>query len=298
MSLSHVMRRALADIRENGLTHVLSMGTIAAAFLLFGCFSLLGHNFETFLDMWEQKVQIVLFIDNAASEPRILTLQERVRQEEGVRSVRYVSRADALESFRQELSGYGGMLDGLQQEFFPASLEVTVAASHRTPERIRALSKRLGTLSDVEEAQYGGVWLERLSLALILLKWGGWVLAGVLAMIIVSVTANTVRLTLYNKREEIEIMKLVGAPQSMVTFPFYVQAGLQGLIGAGVSLVMLGILFYFFSLKVSPYLSLYFGRVQLQFLSVGYVMGILGLGACSGIAGGVFSLRRAGGEES
>ena len=293
MMLSHVIRRALADIRENGLTHVLSMGTIAAAFFLFGCFSLLSHNFEAFLDIWEKKVQIVLFIQRLTPEPRILVLQENIRQEQGVRSVRYVSRADAMESFRRELSGYGGMLDGLQQDFFPASLEVTVAESHRTPERIRDLARRLEMLPDVEEAQYGGVWLERLSLALVLLKWGGWVLAGVLAMIIVSVTANTVRLTLYNKREEIGIMKLVGAPDSMVTFPFYVQAGLQGLIGAGASLVILAILYYLFSVKVSPYLSLYFGRVPLQFLSIGSIIGILGLGVCSGIVGGVFSLRRA-----
>jgi len=135
--------------------------------------------------------------------------------------------------------------------------------------------------------------LERFSLLLYTLKWGVWVLGGILVAIIISVTANTVRLTLYNKKREIEILKLVGATDTFVKLPFYLEGGVQGLLGAGGAILLLLVLFHVFSLKVSPYVSLFFGQLHLKFLPPNVIAWILGLGVASGLLGGLFSLRRA-----
>ena len=294
MGVLYIIRRALGDIKENGLTQLLSIGTIATSFFLFSSFVLLSINFETFLQTWEKKVQIILYLKDGIDEKRALQLVKEIQQEQGVREVRYISQRDAMESFKRDLAHYGGLLEGLKEEVFPASLEIQLGGSFKTPEHIRAMTAKLGAKKEVEEAQYGGIWLERLSLFLYILRWGAWILGVVPVVIIISVTANTVHLTLLNKREEIEIMKLVGATDTFVKLPFYCEGGLQGLLGAGGSLLLLFALFHLFSQKVSPYLSLYFGQLHVSFLPLTLVAWILGVGVTSGLVGGLLSLRRAG----
>jgi cell division transport system permease protein len=136
------------------------------------------------------------------------------------------------------------------------------------------------------------MWLERFSLFLYTLRWGAWILGGILVVIIVSVTANTVRLTLYNKKGEIEILKLIGATDTFVRLPFYLEGGLQGLLGAGGAVLVLFVLFHFFTLKVAPYVNLYFCQLRLHFLPPNLIAWILGIGVISGLLGGLFSLRK------
>lgn len=279
-------------MKENGPTHFLSIGTIAVSFFLFASLLLLPLNFISFLEAWEKKVQIILYLKDGVGEKRAMQLAGELHREEGIRGARYISQRMAMESFQRDLAGYGGVLKGLKAETFPASFEITIKERFRTPERIRSLAARFSKIKEVEEVQYGGLWLERFSLFLYTLRWGAWILGGILVVIIVSVTANTVRLTLYNKRGEIEIMKLVGATDAYVKLPFYLEGGLQGLLGAGGSILLLFILFHFFSLKVAPYVSLYFGQLRLSFLPPNLIAWILGIGVASGLLGGLLSLRK------
>jgi cell division transport system permease protein len=292
MGIWYLIRRTFGVMKENGPTHLLSIGSIAIAFFLFASFLLLPLNFTSFLEAWEKKVQVILYLKDGVGEKRILELQRELRVEEGIREARYISQRKAMESFKSDLASYGGVLKGLKEETFPASFEIQLKERFGTPERIRALATRLGKIKEVEEVQYGGLWLERFSLFLYTLRWGVWVLGGVLVVIIVSVTANTVRLTLYNKRGEIEILKLVGATDAFVKLPFYFEGGLQGLFGAGSSILLLFVLFHFFSLKVAPYVSLYFGQLRLHFLTPKLIAWILGVGVISGLLGGLLSLRK------
>ena len=279
-------------MKENGPTHFLSIGTITVSFFLFASLLLLPLNFISLLEAWEKKVQIILYLKDGVGEKRTIQLAGELHREEGIREARYISQRMAMESFQRDLAGYGGVLKGLKAEIFPASFEITIKERFRTPGRIRSLAARLSKIKEVEEVQYGGLWLERFSLFLYTLRWGAWILGGILVVIIVSVTANTVRLTLYNKKGEIEIMKLVGATDAYVKLPFYLEGGLQGLLGAGGSILLLFVLFHFFSLKVAPYVSLYFGQLRLSFLPPNLIAWILGIGVASGLLGGLLSLRK------
>lgn len=292
MGAWHLIRRTFGVMKENGPTHFLSIGTIAVSFFLFASLLLLPLNFISFLEAWEKKVQIILYLKDGIGEKRAAQLAGELHREEGIRGARYISQRMAMESFQRDLAGYGGVLKGLKAETFPASFEITIKERFRTPERIRSLAARLSKIKEVEEVQYGGLWLERFSLFLYTLRWGAWILGGILVVIIVSVTANTVRLTLYNKKGEIEIMKLVGATDAYVKLPFYLEGGLQGLLGAGGSILLLFVLFHFFSLKVAPYVSLYFGQLRLSFLPPNLIAWILGIGVASGLLGGLLSLRK------
>lgn len=292
MGAWYLIRRTFGVMKENGPTHFLSIGTITVSFFLFASLLLLPLNFISLLEAWEKKVQIILYLKDGVGEKRTIQLAGELHREEGIREARYISQRMAMESFQRDLAGYGGVLKGLKAETFPASFEITIKERFRTPGRIRSLAARLSKIKEVEEVQYGGLWLERFSLFLYTLRWGAWILGGILVVIIVSVTANTVRLTLYNKKGEIEIMKLVGATDAYVKLPFYLEGGLQGLLGAGGSILLLFVLFHFFSLKVAPYVSLYFGQLRLSFLPPNLIAWILGIGVASGLLGGLLSLRK------
>jgi cell division transport system permease protein len=292
MGVGYLVRRTFGVMKENGPTHVLSIGTIAISFFLFASFLLLPLNFTSFVEAWGKKVQIILYLKDGVGQERVLQLTGELQREEGIKEVRYISQRQAMESFQQDLAGYGGVLEGVEEKIFPASFEITLDERFRTPERIRALAARLETIKEADEVQYGGMWLERFSLFLYTLRWGVWILGGILVVIIVSVTANTVRLTLYNKKGEIEILKLIGATDTFVRLPFYLEGGLQGLLGAGGAVLVLFVLFHFFTLKVAPYVNLYFGQLRLHFLPPNLIAWILGIGVISGLLGGLFSLRR------
>jgi cell division transport system permease protein len=292
MGVGYLVRRTFGVMKENGPTHVLSIGTIAIAFFLFSAFLLLPLNFTSFVEAWGKKVQIILYLKDGVGKERILQLTGDLQREEGIREAKYISQRQAMESFQHDLAGYGGVLEGVRENIFPASFEITLDEHFRTPERIRALAARLENIKEVDEVQYGGMWLERFSLFLYTLKWGTWILGGILVVIIVSVTANTVRLTLYNKKGEIEILKLIGATDTFVRLPFYLEGGLQGLLGAGGAVLVLFVLFHFFTLKVAPYVNLYFGQLNLHFLPPNLIAWILGIGVISGLLGGLFSLRK------
>jgi cell division transport system permease protein len=292
MGVGYLVRRTFGVMKENGPTHVLSIGTIAIAFFLFASFLLLPLNFTSFVEDWGKKVQIILYLKDGVKQERIVQITGELQREEGIREVQYISQRQARESFQQDLAGYGGVLEGVKENIFPASFEITLQERFRTPERIRALAARLENIQEVDEVQYGGMWLERFSLLLYTLKWGVWILGVILIVIIVSVTANTVRLTLYNKKVEIEILKLIGATNTFVRLPFYLEGGLQGLLGAGGAVLVLFVLFHFFSLKVSPYLNLYFGQLHLQFLPPNLIAWIVGIGVISGLLGSLVSLRK------
>jgi cell division transport system permease protein len=292
MGVGYLVRRTFGVMRENGPTHVLSIGTIAIAFFLFASFLLLPLNFGSFVEAWGKKVQIILYLKDGVQQDRIVQITGALQQKEGIKEARYISQRQAMESFQHDLAGYGGVLEGVEEEIFPASFEITLEERYRTPERIRALAAGLESIKEVDEVQYGGMWLERFSLFLYTLRWGAWILGGILILIIVSVTANTVRLTIYNKKGEIEILKLIGATDTFVRLPFYLEGGLQGLLGAGGAVLVLYVLFHFFSLKVSPAVNLYFGQLRLHFLPPNLIAWILGIGVLSGLLGGLFSLRK------
>jgi cell division transport system permease protein len=141
-----------------------------------------------------------------------------------------------LQSLRTELGDLGSALDGLPENPLPPSVEVVPAGSPG-PNEVRALASRLGRLSHVVEVDYGREWLDRIeALGRAMRNFGSGALALVLAAALL-VVANTIRLAVYARRDEIEIMKLVGATNAYVRTPFLLEGMLQGLAGALLAVV-------------------------------------------------------------
>jgi cell division transport system permease protein len=226
-----LVRRAAVNLWRAPLPSLVSVLTIGLALFLGASFAVGVLSARRLLQGWGAQPSVTVYLDRATTDDEARALAGRILDTEHAANVRYVDRAQALQRLRTELGDLGSALDGLPENPLPPSLEV-VPASSPGPSEIRALASRLGKLSHVVEVDYGREWLDRIeALGRAMRNFGSGALALVLAAALL-VVANTIRLAVYARRDEIEIMKLVGATDRYVRTPFLLEGMLQGLAGA------------------------------------------------------------------
>lgn len=224
--LFYFVRRAVESMRRAPRVAFVATATIFIAVFLTGLFAGALQGAQRLLRAWAGGVQISVYLDPSADLARA---REEVAAAAGGRVVEAVTAEEALRRFRQALGAQGGLLDGIEPGVLPPSIEVR--APGISPEEARALAKRLEAVPGAREVDYGAVWLERLDRLLEQLRWAGAALFGVFTVGAAVLVANTLRLGVFARREEIEIMKLVGATNVFVGAPFLIEGLVQGLLG-------------------------------------------------------------------
>src|SRR5262249_18907677 len=213
-------------------------------------------------------------------------LVERVRAMPGVAAVRYVGKADALRTLKQVLGKDAALADSLPQNPLPASLEVTPTDEGATLEGSRALITRLTALPETDEVGGGVEWMERFAHGqrlLWLFALGVGAVLGVAAILTVT-TATT--LVLHARRDEMEIMRLVGAPEHVVRMPLLLQGMMQGLLGAMLAIWVLVAGYALIGPRIEPLISETLGLPRLSFLRPHNVLSLMLAGTLLGGVGG------------
>jgi cell division transport system permease protein len=227
-------RRAVMNLWRAPLPSLVAVLTIALAVVLTATFAGGVVAARTLLASWGAQASVTLYLDRATTDAQAQALLAKLSGEDPDLQIRYVDRAQALERLRKDLGEMGSVLEGLSENPLPPSLEVT-PRTKTTPAEVRALAARAAKLPGVQDVDFGREWLDRLeALARGLRAFAVGALALVLGAALL-VVANTIRLAVYARRDEIEIMKLVGATDGYVRMPFLLEGAMQGMIGAGVA---------------------------------------------------------------
>ena len=224
-------RRAAVNLVRAPLPSLVAVLTIGLALFLGAAFALATLGARALLRSWGAEPSVTLYLDRELTEVAARTLAEQVAEQEPGSRIVYVDREQALQRLRVELGELGGALDGLAENPLPASIEVTPTGA-LPPGEVRAVASRLAKVPGVAGVEFGREWLDRLEAlgrTVRALGAGGLLLVLAAAMLVV---ANTIRLAVYARRDEIEIMKLVGATDAYVRAPFLLEGALQGLFGA------------------------------------------------------------------
>ncbi len=287
-----IIQRVLRSLRELIWTHVLTAGTMAMTLFVFGGFLLLQENLSGLLKGWSSQLQIFAYLEEGLGDSELESVQRKVRSHPEVKDVRYVSKDRAWESFKSDLGAQSGVLEGLDREILPSSLEIAVKKSFRQRASVANLAGRLKEVKGIREVEYPEVWMEKLSLLLLGVQWTKWIFGGFLFMASLLIVGSTVKLAIMARRDEIEIMQLVGATNRMIKAPFVIEGMIQGLLGASVSLLLLWLLFLFLSVRIPPSLGILIPGDQLRFLDFWQSSFLLLLGWLLGAVGSFFSLRR------
>lgn len=289
--VAYLLEDAITSIRSAKLLNVISVTTIAISMFIFSVFLWGVANLDALAAGWSKDAQLTIFLRDDSTEEERLTLLTTLQNRKEILNVDYVSKDQALEGFRKGLKGQEAILEGLSRNPLPSSFEVRFKAEFRTAKHIGNLGDTVRRMSGVEDVLYGKEWLENFSRFIASLKFLSIIIGIGLALSVTFIVANTVRLTAYTRAEEVEIMKLIGATDSFIRWPFLIEGGLQGMLGAALALAAV---YSFHSAAVIFIASSNFPLVQgvaLDFLPAGYSITFIASGTMLGLAGSFLSVR-------
>ncbi len=288
--LSLHFKRALQDIRQNRLLNAVTISTIALSILIVSAAALFFLNTTDMLEAWRSGIRIMVYLENDLDPAQRQAIETRIAKLYGVQAARFISRQAALEQLRGQMRRQAAILDGLGQNPLPDAYEVQMIPTARTWEKAEDLAKRLEALAGVADVEYGQRWVERFVTLFNLFRLTSYAMGGLFFIASVFIVGNTVRLILYSRREEVEIMRLVGATERFILAPFYFQSMIQGALGGMAGLVALLIMFMLIQSKIQAVTVT--GLVNLRFLSPGLMVTIVGASTLVGWLGCHLSLKQ------
>lgn len=246
-AFAYFFEEALQSLWRSRLINALSVGTIAVSLFVLGAFLTIASNLSEVVTRWTQKVQITVYLEDSV-EPRIeKMLAERLKDDPAVDTLVAVGRSEARERFRALFRDLRALPEELGANPFPASFEITLKPGQQTREAVERFVRTYEKAPGVEEVQYDLLWIQRLSTAVRLVRGLGAFLGGILALAGVFTISNVIRLTVYARQDELDIMRLVGATQAYVRGPFVVEGMLQGGLGGLLSVGLLWLAFRVFA---------------------------------------------------
>lgn len=291
-AIKYFLREGWSSLWHNKGANFLSIAIIIVSLYVLGVFLVLSTNFNHILARWSENVQVNIYLEENLSEPALLYVQERLSILPEIEEFVYISKQEALQRFHTLFPSLRTLPDDIGGNPFPPSYELKIKKEYQTIDGVKRLASRLQRLDGVKEVSYDLQWIERLSTVMKLLRVIGIFLVGVLVFSAVSTTSNVIRLLAYARKDEIDIMKLVGASSWFIKGPFLVEGMLQGFI-AGI--ISIGILYLSYRL-VSYYLALsynlLFGFLLFTFLPLEYWLGIISGGTLVGLMGSFISIRK------
>lgn len=228
----YALREAATAFRRAPVLTGLSAAMIALSLFVIGLFGLAAHNVRQAIQDVESRVEVVAYLRDDAPPASIQAAQQDIERFSEVSAVRFISREEALAIARRELDELSNIFGSLESNPLPASLEVSLIQGQADESVIRSVASRIRDMPIVEEVQFGEDWVDKVyvlrrvaGLAMLTLGLG---FAAVAALII----GAAIRMAVFARRDEIIIMRLVGATDAFIRRPFVIEGMITGLIGA------------------------------------------------------------------
>jgi cell division transport system permease protein len=290
--VTYYLRRAVDSILATPVISGVTITSICVSVLLAGAVLLVGSNAFRIIQSWGATgVDVSMYLNSDVSEERVVELKKLLDQDPAVVEVRYVSQDEAWQFLADNLGDSAELLEGLDASILPASLEV--ALGHALDKE--SLDERLeawGALPEVDDVQYNRQWIDRVRNAMGVVRWVAWAL-GALALIVSAIIVGaTFQLAAFSRREEMEVMRLVGAVGIVYWGPVLLAGFLEGLIGSFAGIGVLALIYKVTATPIATELPVLQGTID--FLTSGQCFTLVFWGACLGVAGSWLGMQRFG----
>lgn len=234
----YFVRETYKSIRRNGFMSFACISTVAVSLMVLGIFMLIFLNTNNLAKHLEKQVQVSVYMQDDASGGELEAMQAKLEKMNGVVKVTPITKAEALERFKDRLGDQQKILDTLGGDNpFPNSFDVQV----KSPDVIKGITDEISKMPKVETARFGQDVVEHLFYLTKILRFGGVALVIFLAMGTLFIISNTIRLTVFARRKEVVIMKYVGATDWFIRWPFLLEGMTLGFMGAVVANIVLNI---------------------------------------------------------
>ena len=288
-TIGYYFRETFSSLVRNSWLSLASIGTVTISLLILGSSLLLILNANHMAVSVESTVEISVFLKNNVSDKRVSEMEKEIKSLSGVADTSFISKEQALEEMKKNLKDKADILDGLEKKNNP--LPDSFRVKTQTASQVADVSKLLEKVADIDQVRYGQGVVEKL---LAVTKWvrlAGLITMGLLSGASVFLIATTIRLSVYARRREIGIMKVLGATNWFVRFPFIMEGIILGLLGAGLALTVLHFVYY--ELVKQMQITLPFIRLVTDSQQILPYMGsLLGLGLAIGAVGSMISMRK------
>ena len=226
-SFRYLTKQGLHNLRANRLMSLASIGVLTACLLLTGIAGLFSANVNSLVEYLGDQNETVVYLDQGLSDEQLASVDHTLRSMPGLAAVTYVSQEEVLETYKGYMSEYADLFNDFEEDNpFHANYRVVLEDLNRMDEMIAQLEQIDGVYSVSAPTQLSSVFLT-IQRAV---TYAGWALVAVLALVSVVVISNTIRLTVFARRKEINIMKYVGATNGFIRWPFFVEGTSVGLI--------------------------------------------------------------------
>ena len=288
----YFLSRACTNIRQNIFVNVVTIGTITLALLIVSLFLLVFVNLENAAESWSERVQVTVYFDRELSSQEQASLRGKISALPATSRVSYVSRDEALKRFKGRLRGQETLLEGVRPEVLPTSFEIALKRANRDTQGVESFVGSLKRIPGITEVQYGEEWVRRFNSFLNFMRLLGALLGGFLVLAVVFIVSNTIKLTIYARRDEIEVMSLVGATRFFIKMPFLLEGVIQGVAGALIAVALLLGMYAAFLHNAGNFITFNPVSSGLGFLPPEYIGYIVLSGAVLGFIGSLTSLKR------
>jgi cell division transport system permease protein len=287
---AYYTKHAFVNIFGNRLVHAISVGTISSSLILFGSFILLFYNLNNWMVEWGQSLSMSVYLQDGIDQKTKARIESLLKNLPSAELKEYISKDRAMEELIDGLGAHSGLLEGLKENPLPASFEIIFKDVNIRQLDPQGMKGEIERIEGVQEVQYSEEWLDRLEGLVYVLKVVGFVIAGFLCLAVLFITTNTIKLTIYSRRDEVEILKLVGATDWFVKMPFLIEGAIQGLVGGVIALSALFLLFLLFSLDNVHIIGL--PMFEISFLPMAHLTLILLVGLILGLIGSFIAVGR------
>jgi cell division transport system permease protein len=291
-AFKYFITEAAASLWRGRRSALFAILTIATGLFLLGFFLIVNANVRRLTARWAESAEFAVFLRDDASRAQVDAIHALITGSGVAASAQYVSKEEAAKRFGGDFPELAATARRLERNPFPASFDVRLRSDARAAEdSVDALAKRLSSQAGVSDVRYDRRWLARLNGVIAFVRSVGLVIVILLALASALTVASVVRLAAHARRDEIEIMQLVGAPLTYVRGPLVLEGVLQGGAGACIAIVGLSILFVLGRARYGAPLADAVGLGAITFLPVELALILLLGGMLLGSLGGLIVAR-------
>lgn len=288
----YLLRRALKNMRQSLFLCTAAIGTVTVSLCILTFFAIIVLNVQQLTKHWSREVQVVAYLDDVPAKKQLDSLLREAESLVEVDQVKFVSRQKAFAAFRDRLGDDAILLAGLEKDFLPASIRMSLHEQYRTRAGVEQVVGYLKKKKVFSDFRYGQDWLERFEAFVGLIKMSGAILGGFLLFATLFIVANTIKLTVYARRDELEVMSLVGGTSLFIKTPFLIEGALQGALGGLMALGFSYLLYTLFLHRGLEKLLLATGVENVLFLPGHFQIMVIVTGTFLGLFGSLLSLRK------
>ena len=286
----YFFKQALLNIMGNRVVHVIGLSTMVVSLVIFGTFLFLFANINTWIQGWGNSLTMSVYLQDGISETKKDAISSLIMELPSSEIKRFISKEDALKDLKYALGPQAGLLEGLSRNPLPASFEVAFKNAKEAKITPHGIKKKISEIEGVGDVQYSEDWLTQVDGIMEIISLIGFVIGGLLCVGVLLIETNTIKLAIYSRKDEIQILKLVGATDWFVKIPFLLEGLIQGICGGILALVTLVLGYVLLSTKKMVFFD--FAVLDFIFLPAEYIFLILLISIVLGMFGSIIAVGR------